>query len=220
MKKHNTSQTHKQTAVRTYRFDFGTDENLYTFSFKGAIPEPEIHRMLQAASSALYAECSEAARSYLDSRHLDYENFNSCRTFLEHDAVMAAAGRLLHEASPKELYEQAGDVDECYAVIDHQQTDGNCCEGCCLALSITSSGQDASPECHIIGQVFQCDESGDHQHSYFAIRQGRPGDCLHMLDDADGFPVLATFGCVDVMALLLNIGSITTKMQAARLANR
>lgn len=49
-------QTHKQTAARTYHFYFGTDEDLYTFSFKGSIPETEIHRMLEAMRNALYAE--------------------------------------------------------------------------------------------------------------------------------------------------------------------
>lgn len=221
MKKQNTVKTHGQTTTRTYRFCFGTDEYLYTFSFKGSLPEPEIHRMLEAAHSALYAECSKAFQSYLDSRHLGYTDFCSCRTLLEHNALMAAASRLLHDASPKKLYEQAGDADEFYAVIDHQkQTDGNCCEGCCLALSVTSSGENASHECHIIGQVFQCDESGDHQHSYFSIRQGRPGDCLHTLADEDGYPVIATSGCVDVVALLLNINSITTLEQASELANK
>lgn len=221
MKKHNTMQTHKQTAARTYRFCFGTDEYLYTFSFKGSLPEPEIHRMLEAMRNALYAECSVAAQSYLDSHRLSYENFNSVRTLLEHDAVMAAAGRLLHDASPKELYEQAGDADEFYAVIDHQQqTDECCCEGCCLALSVTPSGQDTSHECHIIGQVFQCGECDDKQNSYFAIRQGRPGDCLHTLANADGYPVIATSGCVDVVALLININSITTLEQASELANK
>lgn len=214
-------QTHKQTAARTYRFCFGTDEDLYTFSFKGSIPETEIHRMLEAMRNALYAECSGAAQSYLDSHRLGYENFNSGRTLLGHNAVMAAASRLLHDASPKELYELARDADEFYAVIDHQkQADECCCKGCCLALSVTSSGQNASHECHIIGQVFQCDESGDHQHSYFSIRQGRPGDCLHTLADEDGYPVIATSGCVDAVALLLNIDSITTPEQAASLANK
>lgn len=221
MKRHNTMQTHKQTAARTYRFDFGTDEYLYTFSFKGSIPETDIHRMLEAAHSALYAECGKAVQSYLDSRHLGYTDFCSYRTLLKHDTLMAAASRLLHDASPKELYVQAGDAGEFYAVIDHQQqTDECCCEGCCLALSVTPSGQDTSHECHIIGQVFQCGECDDKQNSYFAIRQGWPGDCLHTLADADGYPVIATSGCVDVVALLLSIDSITTPEQAARLANK
>lgn len=142
-------------------------------------------------------------------------------TLLEHDAVIAAASRLLHDASLKELYVQVGDANEFYAVIDHQkQTDECCWEGCCLALSVTSSGENASHEYHIIGQVFQCNECDDKQHSYFAIQQSRPGDCLHTLADADGYSAIATSGCVDVMALLLNIGSITTLEQAARLANK
>lgn len=92
MKKQNTVKTHGQTTTRTYRFCFGTDEYLHTFSFKGPISETEIHRMLEAMRNALYAECSGAAQSYLDSHRLSYENFNSGRTLLEHDAVMAAAG--------------------------------------------------------------------------------------------------------------------------------
>lgn len=221
MKKQNTVKTHGQITTRTYRFCFGTDEYLHTFSFKGPISETEIHRMLEAMRNALYAECSGAAQSYLDSHRLSYENFNSGRTLLEHDAVMAAAGRLLHDASPKELYEQTGDAGEFYAVIDHQkQTDECCCEGCCLALSGTSSGQNASHEYHVIGQTFRCDGFGNNLHSYIAIRKSQDKSFLHTLDAKDGYPVIATYGCVDMMALLLNINSITTLEQAARLANK
>lgn len=221
MKRHNTMQTHKQTAARTYRFCFGTDEYLYTFSFKGSFPEPEIHRMLEAAHSVLYAECGKAVQSYLDSHHLEYTDFCSCRTLLEHNALMAAASRLLYDASPKELYEQAGDAGEFYAVIDHQkQTDECCCEGCCLALSGTSSVENASHEYHVIGQTFRCDDFGNNLHSYFAIRRSQDKSCLNTLNVKDGCPVIATYGCVDMMALLLNINSITTLEQASELANK
>lgn len=42
---------------------------------------------------------------------------------------------------------------------------------------------------------------------------------MYTLEETSGYPVLSPFGCVDMAGLLADIPSITTKEQAARIAN-
>lgn len=222
MKKNNTVQTHRLTSIRTYRFEFGTDEKLHTVSFKGILSEQETRNMLESLHNTLYEECGEAIRLYLDSHNLEYSAFKFCWTFLEHDTVITVADSLLRSDTCEDLDGWIGDADEYYGIIDHQRQVGESCfEGCRFAVSRVLSKQLGGCYVHhVIGQTFQYNLSNGSEQSYFAIRNSQGSHCLHTLDSENRYPVLAVFGCTDVMALILDIDSITTLQQAADLANR
>ncbi len=221
MEKHITKENPCGAPVKTFFFEFGTDEGNYFVSFKGIIPEEEIKHILDAAHTQLYIKCAEAIHSYLDTRHLEYSDFTSGRTRLEHNIAMKAADSLLNDDACIFIDKQACDTNAYYAIMDYQsQNDNGCREGCYYAVSRTLTRQKCSYEYHIICQTFQYGEAGSNEHACFAIRRKEGGNYLRTLDQADGRPVLATFGCVDMLRLLVHIQSITTKQQAADLANR
>lgn len=208
-------------AVQTYRFAFGSDGDICTVSFKGVIPEQEIRCLLEAAGAHPYEDCGNAILSCLNAHQLAYSDFSFHQKQLEHPAVMTLIGNMLHDTSCGTIDQWIGSADAYYAVMDHQHRTGiSYYEGCYFAMSRTPAKQGGGYEYHIIGQLFQCDTASGREQSYFAIRQNKDGHCLHTIDEADGEPVLATFGCVDMTGLLMNIGSITTEQQAADLANK
>lgn len=211
----------KDAAAQTYRLEFGADGDICTVSFKGIIPEQEIRRMLEAAGAHPYGDCGDSIHSCLEAHHLSYSDFSFHKKQMGHSAVMALIGKMLHDTSCGSIDQWIGSADAYYAVMDHQRRTGNSCyEGCYVAMSRTPARQYGGREYHIIGQIFQCDTASGRTQSYFAIRQDKDGHRLHTIDETDGEPVLATFGCVDMAKLLMNIGSITTGRQAAELANR
>ncbi len=221
MEKHTAKQNHYGARAQTFLFEFGTDKELRSVAFKGAIPEPEISHILEAAHAHLYVNCAEAIHSYLDAHSLTYSDFTSGRIRLEHASVMASANSLLHADICECMDKKIGSADIYYGVMDYQhQTDRSCFEGCYYAVSRTSSSQKDPYEYHIICQTFQCNTSDSSEHACFAIRKNEGGPQLRTLDQADGEPVLATFGCVDMLRLLIHIRAVTTKQYAAELANR
>ncbi len=221
MNKQMTKQKEQKTAMQTYRIEFGSDDRLYSVSFKAAIARPELYEMLAAARGSLYENFPEVIWAYLDSHCPENSDFASGASCLEHDNVMAAAGRLLYDGSCDILDQIAGGADAYYGIMDHQRRmDGNYCEGCYCAVSRTVSGQSGFSECHVIGQIFGCDAQRGMGESFFAIRKSMDGRQMYTLDQSDGYPVLGPFGCVDVAGLLVNIHSIVTKEEAARVANR
>lgn len=221
MEKHNTKENFCGVPVRTFHFEFGADEGVCSASFRGVIPELEIRCMLKSLHKQTYTRCTEAIHSYLDTHQLEYWDFNSVRTRLEHDAVMKTADSLLHAGTCECMDKRIGGADCYYSIMDYQRLSGReCCEGCYYAVSRTLSRQEYPYEYHIICQTFQYDVSGCSEHSCFAIRRNEGERCLHTLDHEDGQPILSTFGCVDLMGLLINITETTTKQQAAGLANK
>lgn len=206
---------------QTFRFEIGSDEELYSVSFKGVIPEQEVNRILEVIHMHLHKNCGQFIRSYLDAHHLEYSDFAFHAGLLEHGTIMAFAGCLLHDSSCDCMDQWIGSTDSFYGIMDHQHTrKENCREGRYYAVSRTLCRQKESYDYHIIGQTFQYNELTGSEQSYFAIRQNN--DCRHLytLDETEVRPVLATFGCVDMMDLLIHIGTITTKQQAAGLANK
>lgn len=221
MEKQTNQTSGNAAAVQTYRFDFGTDRDICTVSFKGVLPEQEIRCILEAAGAHPYGDCGHSIQSCLEAHHLSYSDFSFHKKQIGHPTVMDLIGKMLHETSCSSIDQWIGSADAYYSVMDHQHRAGSgCYEGCYFALSRTSARQDSGYEYHVIGQLFQCDTGSGREQSYFAIRQNKGRNHLHTIDETDGEPVLATFGCVDMAKLLINIGSITTGQQAADLANR
>lgn len=207
--------------IRAYRIEFGSDDYLYSVSFKAAAAGLQIHRMLDAARGRLYKNLQESVQSCLEAGCTEYSDFTSNAARLEHDTVMASAARLLHGSSCDSMDRLAGGADEYYSIMDHQRRmNENCGEGCYYAVSRTISGQNGLSEYRVIGQTFQYDIRSGREQSFFAIRKNEGSRQLHTLEHAAGCPVLSPFGCVDMAGLLMNIRSVTTKEQAARIANR
>lgn len=134
---------------------------------------------------------------------------------------MAFADCLLHDNSGNCLDRLAGGAEVYYGIMDHQRrTGGNCCEGCYYAVSRTVSQKNNTAEYHVIGQTFQYDTSSGMEKSFFTIKRNCRNNSMYTLEETAGCLVLSPFGCVDVAGLLVNIHSITTKEQAAKIANR
>lgn len=73
------------------------------------------------------------------------------------------------------------------------------------------------PQHNAIAQTYlyhreTCEECG-----YFAIRKAI-GNVLYTIDSSEGKPVLPTFGCVDMAALLAEIETINSKEDAIKTA--
>lgn len=207
-----------EAAFLSYQFRFGSDEKLYTVSFKGIIPEPEICRMLESARMYLYRDCAEAIHSYLDRHSLPYSDFISGSAVLKHSGVMASAGMLLHTASCQDLDKWTGNADICYALMDHQKWIYSGCEGCCYAVMKTHARYSNDHRYHIIGQTFQYHEPGCTEQAYFAIRTGTGTSCLYNIETNTEYSVLPSFGSVDMINLLLNIRHIHSAGQAEQTA--
>lgn len=216
-----TKQKYRDTEIRTYRIAFGGDGSVFAVSFKAAMHQPEINRLLAAARSSLYENIPEAIRRCLDSSCLEYSDFVSDAARLEHEKIMTFADCLLHDNSFNCLDRLAGGADAYYGIMDHQRrTGGNCCEGCYYAVSRTASGKNSTAEYHVIGQTFRYDTSSGMEKSFFTIKRNDRSNSMHALEETAGYPVLSLFGCVDMAGILVNINSITTKEQAAEIANR
>ena len=223
MNKQMTKQEYQKTEILTYRIAFGGDGSLYSVSFKAAMDRLEMNRVLAAAHNSLYEKLPEAIQRCLDSSCLEYSDFVSGAASMEHEKIMTFADILLHSSSCDSLDRLAGGADIYYGIMDHhRQTGGNCCEGCYYAVSRTVLEKNSATECHVIGQTYQYDTSSGMENSYFAIRRndGSNPMLMYTLEETVCCPVLSLFGCVDVAGLLVNINSITTKEQAAEIANR
>lgn len=221
MKKQINQTSGNGAAAQTYRFEFGSGENIFSVSFRGVLPEREIRCILEAAGAHPYGDCGDSIHSCLNAHQLAYSDFSFHQKQLEHPAVMTLIGNMLHGTSCGSIDQWIGSSDAYYAVMDHQHRAGRSCyEGCYFAMSRTPAKQGGRYEYHIIGQLFQCDTASGREQSYFAIRKNKDGHHLLTIDETDGEPVLATFGCVDMAKLLMHMEDITTGQQAADLANR
>ena len=129
---------------------------------------------------------------------------------------MRWAGCLLHSDTYGKEEEGLGDVDIYYAVMDCQENTQAYIEGCYFAATRTAWGN-GEPQHNAIAQTYlyhreTCEECG-----YFAIRK-TIGNVLYTIDISEGKPVLPTFGCVDMVALLADIETINSKEDAMKTA--
>lgn len=221
MKKHITKENPCGALMQTFLFQFGTDEAIYSVSFRGVIHTQEISRILEAAHTQHYIRCAEVIHSYLDIHRLKYSNFISRTAKPQNHTVMKTADCLLHAKTCESIDKQIGRADVYYGIMDYQrQTNNGYCEGCYYALSRTSTMQKYPYEYHMICQTFRCSSADNSEQACFAIRTNKNRHRLYTLEMTDDQPVLATFGCVDMLRLLMHIRTVTTKQQAAELANR
>lgn len=208
------SQSLHEVGMRSYLFEFIDDEKLYSSSFDGRLTQRDIRGMLEVLHGQIYQNCPEAIRSYLNCHHLDYCHFKAEAAPLDHGAVMGMAEDLLKSRSCGCIDSHIGGASNYYAVMDHQkQVNGSCCEGGYYAVQRTVGSETYS--CHIIGQTFKCGENPD---GYFAIRVNDQNQNLRNLDYSVGEPVFPSFGCVDIIAILMEIDSIRNSKQAIRAA--
>lgn len=200
-----------------YRFDFGTDDKLYTVIFNAKIPQAELKGLISSLQNCLYEKIPGIIPLYLKQHHLEHSNFNSIEIPLEYHDVMEWAGYLLHSDTYKKVDENLEDSNVYYSVMDYQKNtaEGNY-EGCYWTLNKLSLGNNEFQH-NFIGQAFFSGRNSYEETSYFSIRKTR-GGILYTIDSLEGEPVLPTFGCLDMMALWANIEHINSKEDAIKTA--
>ena len=205
--------------TQKYRFDFGADGKLYTTIFHGKIPQPELKGMVCSLQNCLYGKTPDVIFSYLKLHHLEFSDFHSMESTLGKDRAMGWAVYLLHSDTYGKMEEILGDADFHYAVVDFQESSPEgYCEGCYYTLSRLPLG-DGEFQHNFIGQAYLCHRETCEECGYFAIRKAI-GNVLYTIDSSEGKPVLPTFGCVDMAALLAEIETINSKEDAMKTAIR
>ena len=203
--------------TQKYRFDFGADGKLYTTIFHGKIPQPELKGMVCSLQNCLYGKTPDVIFSYLKLHHLEFSNFHNMESTLGKDKAMGWAAYLLHSDTYGKMEEILGDADFHYAVVDFQESSPEgYCEGCYYTLSRLPLG-DGEFQHNFIGQAYLCHRETCEECGYFAIRKAI-GNVLYTIDSSEGKPVLPTFGCVDMAALLAEIETINSKEDAIKTA--
>lgn len=204
----------KKAAMLNYLFNFGSDGDLYTVSFKGAFSEIDICRTLEAVHPHLLKTAWKAMYSYLRCNSFPFSDFKFETSVLSHENIMACAWKLLHAGSSKELDQWIGNADFYYGIMDCQKWSGCCCDGCCYAVRKVMPGHGEKSGYRIIGQTFQYQGDGTEQ-TYFSIREQQADGSLYDIETVAGNPVIPTFGSLDMINLLLNISKIQNSRQAA-----
>lgn len=215
-----TQTGHKAAVQETYRFEFGSDDRIYSASFRGKLRNSDILGILKAVQNSIYAECGEAIRDYLDSLGLAYSKFTVMEKQVPVTVPINFADRLLNDPSCDIVDKWIGGTGSYYAVMDCRDWMEEHCRGCYFVLARFPSEQNGRYEYHIISQTFDQVSSWEEEQSYFAVRKDDGEHRLITLDEDCSYPVLETFGCVDLLNLLYNITNITTKQHAADLANK
>jgi len=204
---------------QTYLFEFGTDEKLYSGSFKGKILPEDVRKILKSTRNCLYANMAESILSYLEQHHLEYKEFTAKAVPLDHESAIRHTNILLHSDFCDVIDRSIGNADIYYGIVDHQQwNEDNSCEGCYSVVKRTISEQKPLYQYKIIGQTFNDNKSDGEGRGYFAIRTNDDGRNFHNINAIMGKSVIPTFGCVDMMALLLNIDNIRTAEQAKEIS--
>lgn len=201
--------------MRTYRFDIGNDNKLYSGFFEGRLTDGDLHGILEALHSQLYKDCPGAIHSYLEQHHLKYAHFETKVSLLSHENIMKQAELLLKSCSCDSIDCIIGGADNYYAVTDHQWWNRQCCEGCCYVVQKTSNKTLDSDigRCRIVGQTYTCNLCDDIFSGFFAIRSNDQNRNLYNMADLTGEPVLPYFGCVDLVNLLMGIDNLNTVQQ-------
>ena len=206
----------KTTQLQTHRFEFGSDGTIHAVSFKADLSDAYKEKILEAAGKQTYERAGEAIRSYLDRQRLVYSDFEIQKTVLKHEKIMELANIFLRSNACKKIDTFIGSADCYYAVMDHQEwIREDRCEGCYYAIrrSISHNYFDPPYKYHVIGQTFVFDDTNEGI-NYFTIRKKDGSSPFHNLYISKGRPVLPTFGCVDMVGLLRNIGHIYNARQA------
>lgn len=208
---------------QTYCFAFGSDEKLHKVSFQGNLPNDVTDMLLEAAGKATYEKAGDAIHAYLEHNRLEYSDFKIKESFLKHHHIMEWADTLLHSDASNIIDNRIGNADHYYAVMDHQKwIQQNRCEGCYLAIKrkISDKTYDRLYSHNVIGQSFIYNETNDESISYFTIRKRDGLQPFHNLYISKGRPVLPTFGCVDMTALLRKIETVHNATQTKDIAIR
>lgn len=211
----------KSTPPQSYRFEFGSDEKLYTVSFNGILLENIPDEILEAAGTSTYEDSGKTIHAYLKKQHLKYSNFEFKESYLNHQKVMEWANTLLNSDASTAIDASIGNADHYYGVMDYQKwTQKNQCEGCYLAIKrgIPNKTFERTFKYNLIGQTFILNESDDKSINHFAIRKKNGHSPFHNLYISMGRPVLPTFGCVDMIRTLRNIDHIHNAKQAKDIA--
>ena len=204
---------------QSFRFELYSDGTLYSTVFEGNVSQADANRILQEIHSHLYKESSEVIRTYLKSHHISYSKLHSGKKFLGHEKIMTLADILLHSDSPDTANGHIKDADNYYAAADHQKmTKENVYEGCYFAVRKIPCSHNSMYAYRIIGQTFRDNCYGCNPSGYFVIRTAESSQQFQNLDELSGRPVLPSFGCVDIIGLLMNIDIIATSEQAEAFA--
>lgn len=209
------------TKPQSYSFEFGSDGKIHTVSFKGNLSEPDEEKILEAAGKQAYEKAGEAIRLYLEQRSLKYSDFIIKETFWNHEKIMEWADTLLRSDDSNTIDARIGSADHYFSIMDNQKwVHKDRCEGCYYAIkrSISRNPFDPLYRHYVIGQTFILDESEDESITFFAIRRKDEHPPFHNLYISKGNPVLPTFGCVDMVGILRNIGHIYNARQAKDIA--
>lgn len=211
-------KTITKAKLRTYLFEFGTDEQTYSVSFRGKIPSEEVRKMLKAIQNLRYENMAEGVLKYLNQNYLEYRDFAAKTVPLEHETVMKYADSLIQSNTCKMIDNQIKETDIYFGIMDHQcRIHNNICEGCYYAMTKNLSEQ-MIYQYKMIAQTFLYDGNSDREQGSFAIRTGDNHRAIHTIAAVNGEPVIPTFGCIDMMGLLLNIDNIKTAKQAGKIA--
>lgn len=202
--------------MRTYRFDFGDDNKLYSGSFEGKLTDGDLRGILKSLHSQLYKDCPATILYYLEQHHLEYAHFETKVSLLSHEAIMKQAKILLKSRSCNCMDCITSGADIYYAVMDYQQWNRLCCEGCCYVVQRTLDRtlDSDNGSCRIVGQTYTCDLCDNNLSGFFAIRSNDQNRNLHNIADLTGEPILPYFGCVDLIGLLMEIDNLHTVEQA------
>lgn len=166
----------------------------------------------------LYKESPEVIRKYLECHHVKYSRLHSREESLGHDKIMNIADVLLHGSFTDMAADCIMNADNYYAAADHRKmVSRNVCEGCYFAVRKTPYAHNGMYEYRIIGQTFSDNRHDCSPYGYFAVRAAENSRQLHTLDELSGEPVIPTFGCVDIIRLLMNIDIITNSRQVENL---
>lgn len=207
----------------SYHFEFGSDEKLYTVSFKSDLPKNVPDKILEAAGKNTYEDSGKAIHAYLEKQHLKYSNFEFRENYLNHQKIMEWANTLLHSDASSAIDASIGIADHYYGVMDYQKwIQNDQCEGCYLAIKrdISNETYERTFKYHLIGQTFSLNESDDTSINHFAIRRKNGHSPFHNLYISMGRPVLPNFGCVDMIELLRKIETVHNATQTKDVAIR
>lgn len=203
----------------SYRFEVMGNDNIYSVSFDGRLSENESKKLLAALRNCLYENMADCIQKHMEQHNIAYSDFISSKIQLEHSKVMELTELLLHSDNCSSFASYFGNADTCYVIADHQKWIAeNCCQGCYFAVKKTLTESENSCKYNIIGQTFRCNETTDDENCYFAIRESRNNGSLYNIVVSDSEPVLPSFGCVDIMSVLLNIDNIQTAEQIKKIA--
>lgn len=205
---------------QTYCFRLISDNEQFQTTFRGNISMDDVRNILNALQNHLYADSGKIIGGYLMQHPLEYSNLHFEASKADHQEIMACADILLHSGSVHPIDMVIGGADNYYVIIDHQVFfDGNTCEGCCFAVKKTTSECNGQSICSIIGQSFTSNVSDTDPLGFFAIRSSKGSSQFHNILRVPQ-PVILTFGCIDLIGLLLDIEHIRTAQQAFQAATR